>query len=89
MDYDLGKVKLSLTARTFMMREPTGKLANIADGLNGISLTNKEDRKEVPDYYPVQGGSGSSFQWHKVVLEFFYSKKPGGISLVQANQVGG
>ena len=80
MGYDLGNVTVSLYRQNFYDEGALSKLANIADGLNGISLTNKEYRKaeSVPDYYPVLGDVNPPFQWHKVVLELFYSKNQAG-----------
>ncbi|WP_416443469.1 capsule assembly Wzi family protein [Leeuwenhoekiella sp. A16] len=41
-------------------------LSNIADGLNGLSLTNK------------RSSDGSSFYWKKILFEFLYTKSQGG-----------
>ncbi|HTI90468.1 MAG TPA: capsule assembly Wzi family protein, partial [Puia sp.] len=80
MSYDLGNVTVSLYRQNFYDEGALAKLANIADGLNGISLTNKEYRiaEAVPDYYPVLGDLNPPFQWHKVVFELFYSKNQAG-----------
>jgi hypothetical protein len=67
LDYDFPTVKLSLYRQNFYDEGALAKLANIRDGLNGISLQNTSQ-------YQDQGG----FQWHKILFEFFYSKDQAG-----------
>lgn len=80
LDYDLGGARLSFYRQNFYDEGALSKLANIADGLNGISLTNTKDvdQGDVPDYYPVLGSPNSGFHWRKIVLEVFYSKNQAG-----------
>jgi hypothetical protein len=78
LEYDFGRIKLFAYRQNFYDEGALYKLANIVDGLNGISLVNKDE--EVPDYYPVQGYYHAShdFHWHKIVLELFYTKNQAG-----------
>jgi len=77
LEYEFQRVRLFVYRQSFYDEGALAKLANIADGLNGISLTNKDD-EPVPDYYPVQGYSNRTFHWHKIVFELFYSKNQAG-----------
>ncbi|HEX9511590.1 MAG TPA: capsule assembly Wzi family protein [Puia sp.] len=65
MEYEFGNTKLFLYRQNFYDEGALAKLANIADGLNGISLLNERPRE-------------SSFQWHRLLLELFYSKDQAG-----------
>jgi len=79
LQYEFPTVRLFVYRQSFYDEGALAKLANIADGLNGISLTNKQDDIQVPDYFPVQGNDNSGwFHWHKVVLELFYSVNQAG-----------
>lgn len=76
LDYYFDGVKLSLYRQNFYDEGALAKLANIADGLNGISLTNTafNDDDEDDDGFHSERG----LRWHKVVFEFFYSKDQAG-----------
>ncbi|HTI09305.1 MAG TPA: capsule assembly Wzi family protein [Puia sp.] len=65
MEYDFDNVRLAVYRQNFYDEGALAKLANIKDGLNGISLLNK-----------APGESG--FQWHKFLVELFYSKDQAG-----------
>lgn len=67
LDYDFPNVRLSLYRQSFYDEGALSKLANIRDGLNGISLLNTSNHQD-------EGG----FQWHKVLFEVFYSKDQAG-----------
>ena len=67
LTYDFPGVTLSLYRQSFYDEGALSKLANIKDGMNGISLTNTA-------YDPEAGG----FQWHKLLFEFFYTKDQAG-----------
>ncbi|MBS1606939.1 MAG: hypothetical protein JST42_30065 [Bacteroidetes bacterium] len=78
LEYDFGQVKLMAYRQNFFDEGAIAKLANVMDGLQGISLVNAD---EEPDYYPVQhhnSSSYSAFHWHKIVLEVFASKNQAG-----------
>lgn len=78
LQYDFGQVRLLAYRQNFYDEGALAKLANIVDGLNGISLVNKDDEEE-PDYYPVQRhDTYHVFHWHKIVVELFYSKNQAG-----------
>ncbi len=65
--YDFGTVNAMLYRQNFYDVGALSKLANIKDGLNGITLTNKDFRKQE-----------KVFDWHKLLFEFFYSKDQAG-----------
>ncbi|WP_316842220.1 capsule assembly Wzi family protein [Pedobacter gandavensis] len=67
MEYDFNDIKMMLYRQTFYDVGALSKLANIKDGLNGISLENKRFKPE-----------SSSFAWKKILVEFFYSKDQAG-----------
>ncbi len=65
--YDWDNLQLMAYRQNFYDVGAISKLANIADGLNGITLTNKRF-----------GHSLKNWDWHKVLVEFFYSKDQAG-----------
>lgn len=67
MTYDWDHIQLMGYRQSFYDVGALSKLANIRDGLNGITLTNKQFKK-IP----------KNFDWHKVLVEFFYSKDQAG-----------
>jgi hypothetical protein len=67
IEYDFDKLNILLYRQNFYDVGALSKLANIKDGLNGISFTNKTYKK---------GKSG--FQFKKILFELFYSKDQAG-----------
>ena len=65
LDYDFDDVRLTLYRQNFYDEGALYHLANIKDGLNGISITNKEDY-------------GEFFHWTKFLFEYFCSKNQAG-----------
>ncbi|MFD2966743.1 capsule assembly Wzi family protein [Sphingobacterium bambusae] len=65
--YNLGDVSIMLYRQTFYDVGALSKLANIRDGLNGLTLTNNNFKK-----------TNKSFDWNKILVEFFYSKDQAG-----------
>ncbi len=65
MEYDFGNTRLFMYRQNFYDEGALSKLANIADGLNGLSLVNERS-------------PGSGFHWHKLLFELFYSKNQAG-----------
>lgn len=65
--YDWDQLQLMAYRQNFYDVGALSKLANIADGLNGITLTNKRF-----------GHSAKIWDWHKLLVEFFYSKNQAG-----------
>ena len=81
LDYNFGSVSLRVYRQNFYDEGALYKLANILDGLNGISIVNTDDADTEPDYFPVQhhnSGDYEGFHWHKIVLEVFASKNQAG-----------
>ena len=66
LTYDWEQVRLSAYHQFFYDEGALYHLANIKDGLTGISLTNKDDDQRV-------------FHWNKVLFEFLYSVDQGGL----------
>jgi len=64
-DYDWEDLRLSAYHQFIYDEGGLYHLANISDGLSGISLTNKYDEQRV-------------FHWSKVLIEFLYTKNQGG-----------
>lgn len=65
--YDWDEIQLMVYRQNFYEVGAISKLANIADGLNGLALTNKGyDRKT------------KNWDWQKLLFEFFYSKDQAG-----------
>lgn len=65
LDYDFGDVRLSVYRQNFYDEGALFHLANLKDGLNGISISNKVDNGEL-------------FHWSKLLFEFFCSKDQAG-----------
>ncbi|PTS95782.1 hypothetical protein DBR11_20425 [Pedobacter sp. HMWF019] len=66
-EYDFNAIKVMIYRQNFYDVGALSKLANIADGLNGISIENKR-----------YNSRNSGFQWKKALFEFFYSKDQAG-----------
>jgi hypothetical protein len=64
-EYDFGSVKANVYHQFFYDKGALGYLANIKDGLTGISFTNLNDAM-------------SKVSWQKVLIELFYSKDQAG-----------
>ena len=60
MEYDFSSVRLMLYRQSIYDVGAIFHLANIADGINGFSLTNKSSNSHL-------------FKWHKVLFEFIYT----------------
>ncbi|MBB2149780.1 capsule assembly Wzi family protein [Pedobacter gandavensis] len=67
MEYDFNDIKVMLYRQTFYDVGALSKLANIKDGLNGLSLENKR-----------YNTTSSGFAWKKILVELFYSKDQAG-----------
>ncbi|QBQ39830.1 hypothetical protein E2P86_01135 [Sphingobacterium psychroaquaticum] len=65
--YNLGSISLMAYRQNFYDVGALANLANIKDGLNGITLTNNNYRK-----------TQKNVDWHKFLVEFFYSKDQAG-----------
>src|SRR5690606_13945269 len=65
--YDWDNILLMVYRQNFYDVGAISKLANVADGLNGITLTNKR--------YKNRNGN---WDWQKLLFEFFYSKDQAG-----------
>lgn len=65
--YDFNSIKVMLYRQSFYDVGALSKLANIRDGLNGISVENKHYEQRT-----------TGFQWKKALFEFFYSKDQAG-----------
>lgn len=66
LEYNFDKYKIMLYRQNFYDVGALAKLANIADGLNGLSIENKVRN------------NNKLFRWKKALLEFFYSKDQAG-----------
>jgi hypothetical protein len=66
-DYKFSKINIFVYRQFFYDVGALSKLANVADGLTGVTITNKNLK-------PTRGG----FQWKKFLLEYFYSKNQAG-----------
>ncbi|MBS1660960.1 MAG: hypothetical protein JST68_07900 [Bacteroidetes bacterium] len=64
-EYEFEGVRLFLYHQFFYDVGAIAHLANLSDGLTGLSLTNKQE-------------NNGTFHWNKIVLEFFYSKDQAG-----------
>jgi hypothetical protein len=64
-EYEFGKIKSFLYRQNFYDAGALGHLANIQDGLNGISLENQKKSEK-----PVK--------WRKLLFEFLYTKNQAG-----------
>ena len=67
IEYNFNDITIMLYRQNFYDVGALSKLANIADGLNGITITNKNFNKK-----------SGIFKWEKVLGEFFYSKNQAG-----------
>ena len=67
LSYDWERVHLLAYRQSFYDIGAIARLANIADGLNGIALTNKR-----------YNSTNKTWDWQKLLLEFFYSKDQAG-----------
>lgn len=67
LTYDGQNIQLLAYRQNFYDVGAISKLANIKDGLNGLTLTNKRF-----------GASSKKWDWHKLLVEFFYSKDQAG-----------
>lgn len=65
--YDWDDIQLMVYRQNFYDIGAISKLANIADGLNGVVLTNKTFGTQQKDW-----------AWRKMLFEFFYSKNQAG-----------
>lgn len=66
VEYDFNRIKLFVYRQNFYDVGALSKLANIRDGLNGVSIQNKNyDQK-------------NDFNWEKLIVEFFYSRNQAG-----------
>ncbi len=65
LQYDFDNINLFIYRQQFYDIGGLYHLSNIADGLNGIALTNKRRRN-------------SGFHWNKLLFEFLYTKSQGG-----------
>ena len=65
LTYDFDNVQLLGYRQQFYDIGGLYHLSNVADGLNGLSLTNKKS-------------SAGDFKWRKILIEFLYSKSQGG-----------
>jgi hypothetical protein len=66
-EYNFEKFKIMIYRQNFYDVGALSKLANIADGLNGVSIKNRP-----------QTIKNTGFRWKKVLFEFFYSKDQAG-----------
>lgn len=80
LEYEFDGVRLLAYHQFLIKKGGLAHGANLDDGLSGISITNKQDDDaKSPDYYPLQGSADDGlFHWHKIVVEFFYSKDQAG-----------
>jgi hypothetical protein len=67
LSYDWDRIRLMGYRQNFYDIGAISRLANIADGLNGITITNKFFNNEQKDW-----------DWKKLLVEFFYSKDQAG-----------
>jgi hypothetical protein len=66
-EYDFNKVRLLVYRQNFYEGGALASLANIQDGLNGLSLTNKKTTRK-------------NLTWDKLLFEFLYTKNQAGES---------
>lgn len=69
VEYDFPNIKLNFYRQNFYDVGALAKLANVRDGLNGITLENK-----------AYQNSTSTFKWKKLLFEFLYTKNQAGES---------
>ncbi len=65
LEWDLGTFDLTAYHQFFYEAGALASLANVEDGLTGVSFKNKKGQKQL-------------FHWNKFLFEFFYSKSQGG-----------
>ncbi|MEJ5054242.1 capsule assembly Wzi family protein [Sphingobacterium sp. MYb382] len=65
--YNFGPINIMVYRQNFYDVGALYHLANIKDGLNGITITNNNYKKK-----------NNFWDWHKVLVEFFYSKDQAG-----------
>ncbi len=65
IEYDFKNVTLLLYRQNFFEGGALSKLANIQDGLNGVSLRHKNKSQDA-------------FSWHRLLFEFLYTKNQAG-----------
>ena len=76
-DYDFGDTKIKLYRQNFYDVGALSKLANLRDGLTGITVNNNNfDNHD------------SGFMWKAILLEFFYSKDQAGYPWSKATASG-
>jgi hypothetical protein len=68
LEYNFEAVKLMIYRQNFYDVGALSKLANIADGLNGLSFTNRK----------IFDSQNRRIGWRKLLIEFFYSKDQAG-----------
>lgn len=77
LTYDWDQIQLMVYRQNFYDIGAIARLANIADGLNGIVLTNKK-------YNTIK----KEWMWRKLLFEFFYSKDQAGYPWSTATRSG-
>lgn len=75
LDYSFDDLLLFAYRQSFYDKGAIAHLTNIADGLNGISLTNQKN-------------TTSKFRWHKVLLEVLYTANQAGSAGTSYTQSG-
>ncbi|MBN2482463.1 MAG: hypothetical protein JXB19_12045, partial [Bacteroidales bacterium] len=65
LEFDFRNIRLMIYRQTFYDAEALRHMANILDGLNGISLVNKNN-------------AGRAFQLKRILFEFLHTKNQGG-----------
>jgi hypothetical protein len=76
-EYEFDNFKVMLYRQNFYDVGALSKLANIADGLNGVTFENKNYNK-----------GNSVFKWKKILAEVFYSKDQAGYPWSKATDSG-
>ncbi|WP_432709242.1 capsule assembly Wzi family protein [Pedobacter sp.] len=76
-EYQFNNISISLYRQSIYETGALSKLANIKDGLNGITLANLKYKE-----------SNSDFRWKKILVEFFYSKDQAGYPWSKPTQSG-
>ena len=77
VDYRLNRINISIYRQSIYETGALAKLANIKDGLNGITLTNLKYQENNQD-----------FKWKKILLELFYTKDQAGYPWSKPTQSG-
>jgi len=76
--YDFDNISLLVYRQNIYDVGALSRLANIRDGLNGITLTNRMYRTDL----------SSGFQWKKILVEFLYTKNQAGEKWSKATKSG-